>query len=394
MSFGRELSSGRAALADASRPLSVSALNAFARNVLESRVPPVWVLGEVTGWKIATNGHCYFSMKDKRAVVRCVMWARDAERLPMHPPENMMVRAYGHLTLFEQRGDFQLSVQALEAESEGGLWKVRFEKTRKKLEEEGLFAAARKQSLPRFPMTIGIVTSPVGAAFHDILNVIRRRAPWTRIVFSPAKVQGAGAARDVVRAMRALYKLGGIDVMIVGRGGGSIEDLWTFNEEELARAIAKCPIPVVSAVGHETDVTIADLVADLRAPTPSAAAETVVPDRAALEREFSVMQNRMANATRRRVKQTRACIESVQRELTYEMRAATRRRADRLARAAGKLEALSPLSALARGYSVALDADGHVLRSTADFRDKETFTLRVTDGRVQSRVQSIDGESP
>lgn len=321
------------------------------------------------------------------------MWARDAERLPMHPTENMVVRAFGHLTLFEQRGDFQLSVQALEAEAEGGLWKIRFEKTRKKLEEEGLFAAARKKPLPRFPMTVGIVTSPVGAALHDILNVIRRRAPWTRIVFSPAKVQGDGAARDVVRAMRGLYKLGGVDVMIVGRGGGSIEDLWTFNEEELARAIAKCPIPVVSAVGHETDVTIADLVADLRAPTPSAAAEAVVADRAALDREFTVMRSRMANATKRRVKQATARIDSAQRDLTYEMRAAQRRRGDRLARAAGKLEALSPLSALARGYSVALDENGRVLRSVDDFREAEAFTLRVTAGRVQSRVESVERET-
>ncbi|HEX6559130.1 MAG TPA: exodeoxyribonuclease VII large subunit [Longimicrobiales bacterium] len=390
MSFDRESMRGRAASPDAARPLTVSALNAFAKSVLESRVPPVWVLGEVTDWKIASTGHCYFTLTDKRSVVRCVMFARDAERLPMHPAKGMQVRVYGHLTLFEQQGAYQLQVQSLEAESEGGLWKIRFEKVRKKLEEEGLLAQARKQSLPRFPMTVGVVTSPVGAALHDVLNVIRRRAPWTRVVLAPAKVQGDGAARDVVRAMRALYKLGGIDVMIVCRGGGSAEDLWTFNEEEVARAIAKCPIPVVTGIGHEVDVTIADLAADLRAATPSVAAETVVQDRAGLDREFGVMRNRMANATRRRVKQAGGRLESAQRDLLYEMRAALRRRQDRLARAAGKLEALSPLSALARGYSVALDDAGRVLRNVADFAERGGFALRVLDGRVDCSVEGIE----
>ncbi|MGQ0561594.1 MAG: exodeoxyribonuclease VII large subunit [Gemmatimonadota bacterium] len=377
---------------DAARALTVSALNAFARSVLEQRVPAVWVVGEISGWKIAPNGHCYFSLKDKRAVVRCVMWARDAERLPAHPAEGMQVRVHGHLTLYEQRGDFQLSVRLLEAESEGGLWAIRRERVRKKLEAEGLLDHARKRPLPRFPMTIGVVTSEVGAVQADILNVLRRRAPWIRVVLAYAKVQGEGAARDVVRGMRALYRRG-VDVMILARGGGSAEDLWAFNEEELARAIAKCPIPVVSAIGHETDVTIADLVADVRAATPSVAAETVVPDRAALDREFEVMRSRMANASRRRLKLAGTRVENARRDLVYEMRAAVRRPSDRLARAAGKLEALSPLSALARGYSVALDEQGKVLRRTDDFREQAAFTLRVADGRVRSRVIEIEPEA-
>ncbi len=383
---------GRAASPDAARPLTVSALNAIAKTLLESRVPPVWVLGEVTDWKIAATGHCYFSLTDKRAVVRCVMFAREAERLPMHPTKGMQVRVYGHLTIFEAQGAFQLQVQGLEAEAEGGLWKIRFEKVRKKLEAEGWLAAGRKQRLPRFPMTVGLVTSPVGAAVHDVLNVIRRRAPWTRVVLAPAKVQGEGAARDVVRAMRGLYKLGGVDVIIVARGGGSAEDLWTFNDEEVARAVAKCPIPVVTGIGHEVDVTIADLAADLRAATPSAAAESVVPDRSALEREFAVMGSRMANAARRRLRLASLRLDNAQRDLAYEMRQALRRRADRLARIAGKLEALSPLAALARGYAVALDAAGRVLRKTGDFSAGDDFTLRVTDGRVQCQVESVRAE--
>ncbi|MGQ0814629.1 MAG: exodeoxyribonuclease VII large subunit [Gemmatimonadota bacterium] len=379
---------------DASRPLTVSALNAYARSVLEQRVPAVWVLGEISGWKIAPNGNCYFTLKDKRAAVRCVMWSREAERLPIHPSEGMQVRVYGSLTLYEQRGDFQLSVRTLEAEAEGGLWAIRREKVRQKLEAEGLLEQARKRPLPRFPMTVGVVTSEVGAVQADILNVLRRRAPWIRVVIAYAKVQGEGAAQDVVRGMRRLYKHGGVDVMILARGGGSAEDLWAFNEEELARAIAKCPIPVVSAVGHETDVTIADLIADVRAATPSVAAETVVPDRAALEREFATVRSRMANATRRRLKQAGTRIDSARRDLVYEMRAAVRRRNDRLARIAGKLEALSPLAALARGYAVALDEAGKVLRSTHDFENVATFTLRVADGSVRARVERIERERP
>lgn len=392
MNLDREGMRGRAASTDAERPLTVSALNAYAKKVLESRVPPLWVIGEITDWKIHSNGHCYFTLTDKRSLLRCVMFAREAERLPALPSKGMQIRAYGFLTLYEQQGSYQLQVQTIEAESEGGLWKIRFEKVRKKLEAEGLLEYARKKPLPRFPMTVGIVTSPVGAALQDILNVIGRRAPWTHVVFAPAKVQGEGAAQDIRRAMRKLYKHGGIDVMIVGRGGGSAEDLWAFNEEILARAIAQCPIPVVSAVGHETDVTIADLVADLRAATPSVAAETVVPDRAALDREFAVMRNRMANATGRRLRTAKMRIDGLKRDMTYEVRAAVRRRQDRLARVAGKLEALSPLSALARGYSVALDESGKVLRSVRDFEANETFTLRITDGRIQSRVMEVQPE--
>jgi exodeoxyribonuclease VII large subunit len=392
MNFEREGLRGREASPDAERPLTVSALNAYAKKVLESRVPPLWVIGEITDWKIHSNGHCYFTLTDKRSLLRCVMFAREAERLPALPAKGMQIRAYGFLTLYEQQGSYQLQVQTLEAESEGGLWKIRFEKVRKKLEAEGLLEHARKQPLPRFPMTVGIVTSPVGAALQDILNVIGRRAPWTRVVFAPAKVQGEGAALDIRRAMRKLYKHGGIDVMIVGRGGGSAEDLWAFNEEILARAIAACPIPVVSAVGHETDVTIADLVADLRAATPSVAAETVVPDRAALDREFAVIRNRMANATGRRLRTAKSRIDGLKRDMIYEVRAAVRRRQDRLARVAGKLEALSPLSALARGYAVALDEKGKVLRCVDDFETNDAFTLRVTDGRIRSRVVDVEPE--
>lgn len=379
-------------VADSARPLTVSRLNEFARSILESRVPPVWVIGEIAEWKINPNGHCYFTLTDKRSLLRCVLFARDAERLPMLPSKGMQVRAYGHVTLYEQQGAYQLQVQQLEAEAEGGLRKLYIEKTRKKLAAAGLLPKPRKKPLPRFPMTVGVVTSPVGAAVDDVLTVVRRRAPWTRVIIAPARVQGDGAAQDVVRAMRGLYKLGGVDVIIVARGGGSTDDLWAFEDEKLAEAIAKCPIPVVTGIGHATDVSTADLVADFHAATPTAAAESVVQDRAALEREFIVMRNRMANATGRRLKSATARLDNAQRDMAYEVRAALRKRQDKLARLAGKLEALSPLAALARGYSVAVDEAGRVLRRTADFKTGQTFSLRVTDGRIDARVDAVNEE--
>lgn len=383
---------GRGASADAARPLTVSKLNEFARNVLESRVPPVWVVGEILDWRLNPNGHCYFTLTDKRSQIRCVLFARAAERLPVLPGKGMQVRAYGHVTLYEQQGSYQLQVQTIDAESDGGLRKIYVEKTRKKLASEGLLPKPRRAPLPRFPMTIGVVTSPVGAAIEDILATVRRRAPWTRIIIAPVKVQGEGAARSVVNGMRALYRLGGIDVIIVARGGGSTDDLWAFEDEDLARAIAKCPIPVVTGIGHATDVSTADLVADVHAATPTAAAETVVQDRSALDREFAAISSRMANATRRRVRSAAVRLENIERDMIYEIRAAARRRRDRVQAIAGRLQALSPMAALARGYSVALDESGRVLRSTRDFKKSSSFVLRLTDGRVNARTESIEDE--
>lgn len=373
-------------------PLTVSRVNEFAKSLLESRIPPLWVVGEIRDWKINPTGHCYFTLTDKRSRLRCVLFARDAERLPMLPSNGMQIRAYGHVTLYEQLGDFQLQVNRLEAEAEGGLRKLYIDKTRKKLQAEGLLPKPQRKPLPRFPMTIGVVTSPVGAALEDILNVVRRRAPWTRIVVAPVKVQGDGAADEVANGMRALYKLGGVDVIIVARGGGSADDLWAFEQEALARAIARCPIPVVTGIGHATDISTADLVADEHAPTPTAAAEKAVQDRAALDREFATIRERMARASQRRVQQAVDRLASAQRDLLYEMRAALRKRSDRLARVVGKLEALSPLAALARGYSVALDERGKVLRTVGDFAKINSFTLRVTDGRIEARVEGTRKE--
>jgi len=400
---------------DRAKPLTVTGVNALARGLLESSYPPLWVAGEVTGWKrTPSTGHCYFTLKDRTALLRCVMFRDDALRLPAMPEEGMQVRVQGTLTLYEQRGDFQLKVRVVEAEGTGGLYRIAFERLRGKLEAEGLLASARKRALPRFPGTVGVITSPIGAALHDILTVLERRAPWTRVLFSPAKVQGEGAAADIARAIRLFSRTNEADVLIVGRGGGSVEDLWAFNEEVVARAIASSPIPVVSAVGHEVDVTIADLVADARAATPSAAAECVVPDPGAIEglleraeyrlvsglrrtverpqRRLDVQVARMETAMTRRLGQRQSRMAAIDGRLESAMGRLLRRREDRLASLAGRLEALSPLAALRRGYAVPLAEDGTLLRSHRDFETGSSFRLRIADGSVDCSVEGVRPE--
>lgn len=369
----------------APRPISVQRLLTVIKGTLEQRLPAVWVIGEISQWKPWSNGNIYFNLTDKRYSIRCVMWARDAQRLPAHPTEGMQVRVFGNVTVYEQRGDLQFTAHALETEAAGGLWKVRFEKVRAKLEAEGLLAPERKRALPRFPSSVGVVTSAEGAALHDIMNVVKKRAPWVKLVLSSARVQGQGAAIDIADAIKRLHKTD-VDVIIVGRGGGAAEDLWAFNEEIVARAIAAAPVPVVSAVGHETDTTIADMIADLRAPTPSAAAERAVPDREMMLRQFETVQQRMQNAVRRRTSNARSYMEAVTRDLMRNVRMLTRARQQRMRESAGKLEALSPLAALNRGYAVALGRDGTVLRRKEQFKPGSDFTLRVTDGAVDCKV--------
>jgi exodeoxyribonuclease VII large subunit len=369
--------------------LTVAAVNALAKNVLENALPPLWIQGEVTGWKRHSSGHCYFGIRDNHAQIRCVMFRADAQQLPTDPADGMEVRILGTLTLYEKRGEYQLVVRDLEAKGAGGLRRLAFERLRAKLDAEGLLAPERKRPLPQYPRTIGVVTSPVGAALHDILQVVRRRAPWTRIVFSPARVQGTDAARDIARALHLFCDQTDVELVIVGRGGGGTEDLWAFNEEPVARAIAACPIPVISAVGHEIDITIADLIADLRAPTPSAAAEHAVPDGDTLRRDLDDAEDRLRHALRRgvavrreRLVQQRARIEKVMREALLRERRG-------LGHMGEKLDALSPLGALLRGFAVPRAADGRVLRRAADFDTGRPFSLRVTDGTIECLVEGV-----
>jgi exodeoxyribonuclease VII large subunit len=417
---------------------TVSELNQAVRAILEEVFPPVWVGGEVANWTRARSGHCYFTLKDDRSQLRCVMWRNQAARLPIDPEEGMRIRAFGRLTLYEARGEYQLSVRELEGEGEEGLWKLAFERLRLRLLAEGLLDPGRKRPLPRWPRTVGVVTSPTGAALHDILNVLGRRAPWTRVLLRGARVQGDGAAAEIAEAIRLLGGSGHADVLIVGRGGGSLEDLWAFNEEAVARAIAECPIPVISAVGHEVDVTISDLVADLRAPTPSAAAEAAVQDGAALRELLGAVRPRLARGLRGQVDRRRHRLERstaristgverllaprrqllerrqdrltpamarmmedrrrtllrLQEGLERGIRSSVHHRRERLARAAGRVDALSPLATLRRGYAVPLAPAGGLLRTAADFRGHATFMLRVVDGRIDCGIRGVHQAEP
>lgn len=383
---------------------TVSQVNRAVRSLLESAVDALWVAGEVTNWTRSRQGHCYFTLKDDRAQLRCVLFARDAALLPTDPQEGMQVRVFGALTLYEPRGDYQLLARRLEAEGGEGLWRLAFEQLRSKLEAEGLLDPARKRRLPRFPATVGVVTSPTGAALHDVLHVLRRRSPWVRVLVAPTRVQGEGASEEIAAALRRMDATGLADVIIVGRGGGSVEDLWAFNEEPVARAIAACATPVVSAVGHEVDVTISDLVADLRAPTPSAAAEAVTPDRAAVLEQIQGVPERLARGLRGTLERRRLRLDgtlarvarSLERRLVAPRQevdlAAGRlerglgrlveRRRGTLAAAAGRLHALSPLAVLERGYSLARTPEGKVLRRVEELPAGRTFLLRVVDGTV------------
>src|SRR3954447_23167821 len=265
-----------------SRVFTVAELTRSIRGTLETKFGAVWVQGEISNYKLHPSGHQYFTLKDQRAQIACVIFRSTNVALPRQAlRDGAQVQVYGNLSVFEARGQYQLSVQLLQPRGLGVL-QARFEALKRKLEAEGLFAGERKRALPRFPRRIGIVTSPSGAAIRDILNVLQRRAPWLQILINPVRVQGVGAAAEIAVAIRKLATASAqwspVDLIVVARGGGSIEDLWEFNEEIIARTIVDVGVPIVSAVGHEIDFTICDFVADLRAPTPSAAAELIVPD--------------------------------------------------------------------------------------------------------------------
>ncbi len=394
---------------------SVSHVNRSARALLESRFSAFWVGGELANWARARSGHRYFTLKDDRAQLRCVMWRSDAVRLPTEPEDGMNVRCFGSLTIYEARGEYQLSVKKLEGEGEEGLWRLAFDRIKRRLETEGLLDPSRKRTLPRFPRAVGVVTSPEGAALHDVLTVIRRRAPWTRVVIRGARVQGEGASRELADAIRVLGGSGEVEVLIVARGGGSLEDLWAFNEEPVARAITECPVPVISGVGHEVDVTIADLVADVRAPTPSVAAETAVHDRDALLGALQEIRPRLARGLRTQTQRRRQRLEESARRATRAVRSlvgprrvALERRGNRMASVmrsilhdrrerlgslAAKVEALSPLSILGRGYAIPLASGARVLRTASQFQVGQRFDLRIVDGRVSCETLEVREEN-
>lgn len=374
--------------ANAEAAVSVSTLTRTAKDLVEGAFAPLWIRGEVTDFKRHRNGHWYFCLRDEIAQIRCVVWSRDQWRIPASPDDGMQLSALGQLTVYPARGVMQFIVSSMEAAGEG-LWRKALEQSRAKLEAEGLLRPERKRRLVRYPQRVAVVTSPDGAALQDIVSVIRRRCPSVEVVLVPTRVQGEGAAEEIVSALELVGRWGRADTVIVGRGGGGREDLWVFNDESVARAIAACPMPTISAVGHEVDVSLCDLVADVRAATPSAAAEAAVP-MLAEELEFvRALANNIRQALVRRVRRAGEGLGRSRRTFTVAAGRVTERRRARLEALAGRLNALSPLSTLARGYAVARNADGRALGSVMDFAIGEEFTLMVRDGRVEATARRI-----
>ncbi len=396
-------------MADSRKIATVTQLNNFLKAMLDSMpvLQNIWIKGEISNLKLHSSGHIYLTLKDESSVLRAVMFRGAAGRLTFRPENGMKILAGGRISVYERDGSYQLYIESMEAEGQGELY-VRFEALKKKLEAEGLFDPARKKPIPQFPSVVGICTSPTGAAIRDIINILRRRYPIAKAIVYPCLVQGSGAAESVASAIEYFNKSKAADVIIVGRGGGSIEDLWAFNEEVTARAVAASEIPVISAVGHETDFTICDFAADLRAPTPSAAAELAVPDLDALQRRVGESRARLRLRLKEKVSSSKRQLELLEgrggivnfRRRLGELQMNVDRLCEgmekavgtalnnsrhALASVAGRLDALSPLKVLERGYSVAV-SDGKALRSVDDVTVGSELWTTVPDGKVRSVV--------
>ncbi len=365
---------------------TVTQVTRRARAVVEAGLAPLWVRGEVSGFKAWQSGHWYFALRDRSAQIRCVMFQKDNRRLPAPPGDGMQVFAFARPTVWEEKGEFRLTVVDLLSTEAGGLWQLAFEKVKAALAKDGLLDPARRRPLPPYPRRIAVVTSPDGAALRDIIAVAARRWPVAELLVVPTRVQGEGAENEICAALGVVCRLEGLDLVIIGRGGGSREDLWTFNHERVARAVAALPVPVISAVGHETDVTLCDLVADVRAPTPSAAAEAATPDRGDVLLVLDQLGRRLARGLAARSGRVAERLDRTSDRLTGALERRLERHRHELAGLAGRLDALSPLKILERGYALARDAQGRVLKRVAQFPRGLAFRLRVTDGEVAARA--------
>ena len=364
-------------------PLSVLDLTLRTREVVESKLKSVWVRGEVSDFKKHRNGHWYFCLRDRDAQIKCVVWLADQYRLPAAPDDGMQVVLFGHMTVFAARGDLQLKVLRIDAEGDG-LWRKAMELTLAKLRQEGLLDQNRKRAIPRYPRCIAVVTSPDGAALRDIIAVVRKRNSGARVVVCAAAVQGDTAAGEIAAAIRRVGRWGKANVLIVGRGGGAKDDLWAFNDERVARAVASCPIPVISAVGHEVDLTICDAVSDLRAPTPSAAATAACISHDEIRKALSDAQRDLGAIIAASLSRSREGIRTRSRILASALPRDFARRKAVLGATAARLNALSPLATLARGYAVARDKDGTILTSAKKFEAGREFLLQLHDGRIEA----------
>jgi exodeoxyribonuclease VII large subunit len=368
--------------------IDVSTVTQIVKDVVEGAFIPLWVRGEVSDFKQHRNGHWYFCLRDASSQIKCVVWSRDQLHLPAAPDDGMQVTALGQLGVYAARGEMQLIVKRMEAQGDG-LWRKALERTRLRLERDGLLDPARKRALPRFPRCIAVVTSASGAALHDIVAVMRRRAPGVQLVVAHAAVQGDGAPLAICAALERVKRWGGADLVIVGRGGGSREDLWAFNDERVARAVAACPVPTISAVGHEVDITLCDLVADLRAPTPSAAAETAVASRSEVAMELHAQRTRLVSAMETCLYEPRRRAATAAHVLASSVETRLAERQASMSALAGRLNALSPLATLERGYAVARGPSGAARASIADFAAGDAFVLRLRDGEVDATATSI-----
>jgi len=397
--------------------LTVSDLTRMVKQLLESNYTDLWVSGEVSNYTRASSGHMYFTLKDERAVIRAVLFKGYQKGVRFEIENGLKLIVHGALSVFEKRGEYQIIVDFLEPEGLGAL-QLAFEQLKEKLQKEGLFDESKKRPIPVFPNAVGVITSETGAAIRDILNVIGRRYSGVRIIIYPTLVQGDEAAHSIARAVQRANERKEVDVLIVGRGGGSIEDLWPFNEEVVARALYKSKIPVISAVGHEIDFTIADFVADVRAPTPSAAAEIVVRNKVELLRTYADLHKRLFETMERAVQSRREqlsrftaqalqdkvnrlirekqmSLDDLTRSLAATMETTLTRLRGRFEKLVGQLNVLSPLATLSRGYSiVSRRRDGKTVLSINDVAPGEEISTLVPDGRVYSRVRDVEKNKP
>ena len=389
--------------------LSVTQLNEYLKMVIEGDrvLSNVFVRGEISNFKLYSSGHAYFTLKDDAGQLKSVVFRSYFSRMAFMPEDGMRVIAHGRVSVYETSGQYQLYVDDMQPDGAGSL-AMRFEQLKRKLAAEGLFDEARKRPLPPMPRRIGVITSPSGAAVHDIINVLGRRFPAAEMILYPSEVQGAQAPAQLISGVEFFSMTGLVDVIILGRGGGSAEDLWAFNDEYLARAVASCAVPIISAVGHESDFTICDFVADRRAPTPSAAAEIAVPDVNEILRSLAAtqsglqttMQKRIAQETRilNQIAQSRVFsrpdqmldhfrirLDEREADLSRAVEQTILQKRQATASLVGKLQALNPLSVLARGYAT-VSKDGKSITSVKQINDNDTLDIRMADGSVRATV--------
>ena len=372
---------------------SVSEVNQYLKQLLESQsdLHHIPVMGEVSNFKRYASGHCYFTLKDEKSALKCVMFKNSAVRLSFTPQNGEKVVALGSISVYERDGVYQLYVTAMRRQGIGDLMQA-YEALKEKLTKEGLFDESRKKPLPRLPRAIGIITSPSGAAVHDIITVSRRRNKGVKLILYPVKVQGEEAAGEIVHAIDFFQRNHLADLLIVGRGGGSIEDLWAFNEEPVVRAIAASKIPIISAVGHETDFTLSDFAADARAATPSQAAEFAVIDVAAYRNGIAFYWDKAAKLLEKKIHENAQMADSLQQELAQAMEAELDAKKHSLSLMAAKLSALSPLTVLSRGYTITTTAERRAVQGVSDVSVGDTIRTTVADGTISSVVSGIEKE--